>query len=153
MIYLQSGKYFYKKTNNGKMTRISKEVYMENIDKIEEASGGTGELHTTPIIKKSSRKNPRIRSYKNMPLEEGGFAFLIRLQNEKFIQTTKYFKINNNDIIYNQVRHQFSNSECGVYSMNFIIRLLHGETFDDITENITKDTEMNACRKSYFRNN
>ena len=52
MIYLQSGKYFYKKTNNGKMTRISKEVYMENIDKIEEASGGTGELSIKPIIKK-----------------------------------------------------------------------------------------------------
>jgi hypothetical protein len=56
-------------------------------------------------------------------------------------------------ITYNQVRHQFSNSECGVYSMNFIIRLLHGETFNDITGNITKDTEMNSCRKSYFRNN
>ena len=57
------------------------------------------------------------------------------------------------DIIYNKIRHQFSNSECGVYSMNFIIRLLHGETFNDITNNITKDTDMNACRKSYFRNN
>tara|TARA_B100001121_G_scaffold310383_2_gene341107 strand:+ start:1384 stop:2205 length:822 start_codon:yes stop_codon:yes gene_type:complete len=62
-------------------------------------------------------------------------------------------KNNSNNIVYNQIRHQFNNSECGVYSMNFIIRLLHGETFNDITENITKDTEMNACRKSYFRNN
>ena len=104
MIYLQSGKYFYKKTNNGKMTRISKEVYMENIDKIEEASGGTGELSIKPIIK----KNPRIRSYTNMPLEEGGFAFLIRLQNQKFIQTTKYFKINNNNKIYNIVRNNIN---------------------------------------------
>ena len=25
-------------------------------------------------------------------------------------------------------RHQFKNSECGVYSMNFIIRLLNGES-------------------------
>lgn len=61
--------------------------------------------------------------------------------------------IKNNNITYNQVRHQFSNSECGVYSMNFIIRLLHGESFKEITENITKDSEMNACRKSYFINN
>ena len=60
---------------------------------------------------------------------------------------------NNNEIIINKIRHQFSNSECGVYSMNFIIRLLNGETFDNITNNITKDSEMNACRKSYFRNN
>lgn len=58
-----------------------------------------------------------------------------------------------NNIIYNQVRHQFSNSECGVYSMNFIIRLLRGESFKEITKNITKDIEMNECRKSYFRNN
>ena len=86
------------------MTRISKEVYMENIDKIEEASGGTGELSIKPIIK----KNPRIRSYTNMPLEEGGFAFLIRLQNQKFIQTTKYFKINNNNKIYNIVRNNIN---------------------------------------------
>lgn len=54
------------------------------------------------------------------------------------------------DIKYNQIQHQFKNSECGVYSINFIIRLLNGETFTDITENITKDEEMNKCRESYF---
>ena len=43
-----------------------------------------------------------------MPLEEGGFAFLIRLQNQKFIQTTKYFKINNNNKIYNIVRNNIN---------------------------------------------
>jgi hypothetical protein len=36
--------------------------------------------------------------------------------------------------------------------MNFIIRLVRGETFDEITNNITKDAEMNKCRDSYFRN-
>ena len=56
------------------------------------------------------------------------------------------------DVQYNGVRHQFKNSECGVYSMNFIIRLLKGETFDNITNNITKDDEMNSCRKVYFKN-
>lgn len=56
------------------------------------------------------------------------------------------------DVKYNKIQHQFKNSECGVYSMNFIIRLLNGETFNDITENITKDAEMNNCRKVYFRN-
>lgn len=52
---------------------------------------------------------------------------------------------------YNNIRHQFKNSECGVYSMNFIIRLLNGESFESITENITKDDEMNSCRNTYFR--
>jgi hypothetical protein len=55
------------------------------------------------------------------------------------------------DVRYNKLQHQFKNSECGVYSMNFIIRLLNGETFNQITENITKDDKMNSCRKSYFR--
>jgi hypothetical protein len=58
----------------------------------------------------------------------------------------------NMDIRFNKKQHQFNNSECGVYSMNFIIRSLNGETFDEITNNITKDTDMNACRNVYFRN-
>jgi len=54
------------------------------------------------------------------------------------------------DYKYNTVRHQFKNTECGVYSMNFVIRLLHGETFNQITKNITKDDKMNDCRNAYF---
>jgi hypothetical protein len=56
------------------------------------------------------------------------------------------------DIRYNKIQHQFKNSECGVYSMNFIIRLLNGKSFDDIVNNITNDDDMNNCRKVYFRN-
>ena len=56
------------------------------------------------------------------------------------------------DIRYNNIQHQFNNSECGVYSVNFIIRLLEGESFDSIINNITKDDKMNANRKIYFRN-
>jgi hypothetical protein len=64
----------------------------------------------------------------------------------------KYHSSNEYDIRYNKIQHQFKNSECGVYSMNFIIRLLGGETFDDIVNNITNDDKMNSCRKTYFRN-
>ena len=57
------------------------------------------------------------------------------------------------DARFNKIQHQFKNSECGVYSINFIIRLLNGkENFDDITNNITNDDVMNSCRKHYFRN-
>jgi len=56
------------------------------------------------------------------------------------------------DVRYNKIRHQFKNSDCGVYSMNFIIRLLKGESFDYITNNITRDNDMNDCRKVYFSN-
>lgn len=51
---------------------------------------------------------------------------------------------------YNKIRHQFKNTECGVYSTNFILRLLKGETFDDITKNITNDNDMSKCRRVYF---
>jgi len=60
--------------------------------------------------------------------------------------------LNKMDIRYNTKQHQFNNSECGVYSINFVVRLVGGETFDEITNNITKDDQMNECRKSYFRN-
>jgi hypothetical protein len=55
------------------------------------------------------------------------------------------------DIQYNTIRHQFKNSECGVYSVNFILRLLNGHHFDDITQNITLDDNINICRETYFR--
>lgn len=58
----------------------------------------------------------------------------------------------NFDIQYNNIQHQFENSECGVYSINFLIRLANGESFKDITNNITDDKKMNNCRKTYFRN-
>ena len=54
-------------------------------------------------------------------------------------------------IKFNTNRHQFKNSECGVYSINFILRLLKGETFEYICDNITSDDEVNKCRESYFR--
>lgn len=58
---------------------------------------------------------------------------------------------NDFDIRINKIQHQEGDSECGVYSMNFIIRSLMGESFDEITNNITKDKNMMECRKSYFR--
>ncbi len=55
------------------------------------------------------------------------------------------------DIQYNKIRHQYGGSECGVYSTNFILRLLNGESFNDICNNITSDDKINQCRKVYFR--
>jgi len=61
-------------------------------------------------------------------------------------------ELTNFDIRYNTVQHQLNNSECGVYSTNFIIRSVDGESFDDITKNINRDDKMNKCRGVYFRN-
>jgi hypothetical protein len=53
---------------------------------------------------------------------------------------------------YNKVRHQFKNSECGVYSINFIVRMLRGDEFKDICNEKTSDDKINKCRKAYFSN-
>jgi hypothetical protein len=52
-------------------------------------------------------------------------------------------RINNN-------RHQYKNSECGIYCINFIISMLEGRTFENVTNQIMKDDEMNKLRSKYF---
>jgi hypothetical protein len=54
------------------------------------------------------------------------------------------------NIKINKVRHQYKNSECGVYSMNFIIQQLEGKEFKDVCNNIVKDDKMFSKRKKYF---
>jgi len=52
----------------------------------------------------------------------------------------------------NTKRHQYKNSECGVYSINFIARRLAGETLQDISKERLKDESVNLCRAVYFKN-
>ena len=65
-----------------------------------------------------------------------------------------YFKtsnINNVDIRHNPTQHQKGNSECGVYSINFLLRLLKGKTFDHLTKKRLTDEKVNKCRLRYFK--
>lgn len=55
------------------------------------------------------------------------------------------------DIRYNPNQHQHGDTECGVYSISFILRLLDGETFDEIINNGLSDNEIKQCRRLYFR--
>jgi len=54
------------------------------------------------------------------------------------------------DVRHNKVRQQFKNSECGVFSISFILRSLQGKTFDEIMNSGVHDDEINECRKVYF---
>jgi len=65
---------------------------------------------------------------------------------------SNHMKIKNVVIDYNKEQHQKENSECGVYSLNFIIRLLGGGDFKKIEREKMSDKEVNKCRKIYFRN-
>lgn len=53
---------------------------------------------------------------------------------------------------YNKNRYQRDNSECGVYSCNFLIRMLAGESFDRIISNPLDFKAINSCRNVYFNN-
>lgn len=68
---------------------------------------------------------------------------------EEYLKNTR--NISEPDIRYNKTQHQKGNSECGVYSINFILRLLKGKTFDHITRKRVTDEKVNKCRMIYFK--
>nr|QFG74266.1 MAG: hypothetical protein [Megaviridae environmental sample] len=96
------------------------------------------------------KPRPKIRKYIR--------KILNHMYKKKYNKHINFKSLSNNefnkfDVRYNKKQHQFKNSECGVYSINFIIRLLHDkESFSDISNNILKDNFMNNCRNTYFRN-
>jgi hypothetical protein len=52
-----------------------------------------------------------------------------------------------NNLQYNARRLQYQNTECGVYSIYFITRMLLGDSFKDITHKNPTDKEMLELRK------
>lgn len=70
---------------------------------------------------------------------------------ERFLREERNMKPDDIDCDYNKIRHQYKNSECGVYSINFILRLLNGESFKSIEKSKVPDEKMNKMRIKYFR--
>ena len=51
----------------------------------------------------------------------------------------------------NKIQHQYKTSECGTYSIYFIVEQLeNGRSFKDVCTKIVDDDKMNAMRKEYF---
>ena len=72
---------------------------------------------------------------------------------DKFIKTlSDKYNLNNYRpyIIYNDKRHQYGGSECGMYSMNFILERLHGTTMYDISKMKIPDQKMTYLRKLLY---
>lgn len=61
----------------------------------------------------------------------------------------KYERIMNVD--FNRNRHQYKNSECGVYSLFFILKMLEGHKFEDIVNDKIPDQQMTDLRDKLFR--
>ena len=53
-------------------------------------------------------------------------------------------------ILYNDIRHQRKDSECGMYCLYTIISLLRGKSFSTICMDIVDDDSMNAFRDVLF---
>lgn len=73
---------------------------------------------------------------------------LMRTQ-AKYLESTGK-TIDNIRVDYNKVQHQKGSSECGVYSMNFLIRMAKGVNFDELCNNPVSDKRINKCRSVYF---
>lgn len=73
----------------------------------------------------------------------------VRILMERLKQQAKFI---NKDmkIKVNHVRHQYKNSECGIYSINFIVKLLEGMSYDDYINHVIKDDIMENNRKIYY---
>ena len=82
-------------------------------------------------------------SYGSQPTVE-----VVELMNRLKNQAANISKTLN--IKINKIRHQYKNSECGVYCIYFITSLLAGKKFEDVTRNIVNDDKMNAKRGEFF---
>lgn len=52
---------------------------------------------------------------------------------------------------YNKKRHQYGGSECGMYSMNFLIESLKGKKLADIENKTITDRDVNLLRNYLYR--
>ena len=54
------------------------------------------------------------------------------------------------EYLYNKIRHQYTESECGMYCLYFIVKLLEGETYQSLIKNKIPDRRMKKLRKKWF---
>ena len=76
---------------------------------------------------------------------------IIKLANRIQDQSEKFGKRYDFPII--NTRHQYSNSECGMYCLHFIIEMLKGKPWTYFRDNKIKDKKMKKLRKIYFNIN
>tara|TARA_B100001094_G_C17986595_1_gene697971 strand:- start:68 stop:934 length:867 start_codon:yes stop_codon:yes gene_type:complete len=55
--------------------------------------------------------------------------------------------------LYNDIKHQHQNTECGVYCLHFLVSMLKGEDFKEYISNKRGDKEMSEFRKFFFVDN
>lgn len=71
---------------------------------------------------------------------------------KKFIEFLRKIGITSGyTLLQNSIIHQTKNSECGIYSMYYIVQRLLGKSYHSIVSTIIRDDEMNKFRDRLFR--
>lgn len=111
-----------------------------------DTSSGPGTHWVAMFIDNKNNEINYYDSYGSMPIK------LI----QDFISKLKInFKKNNYEptVIYNNKRHQYGGSECGMYSMNFILERLNGVNMYQISKRNISDEDMNKLRDFLYSKN
>jgi hypothetical protein len=58
--------------------------------------------------------------------------------------------LGNYKFYYNELKHQYSNTECGIYCITIIIAMLYGRQFEKLCSKRIADNLMKAFRKEFF---
>jgi Ulp1 family protease len=94
-------------------------------------------------------------SYGMAPLSVELKRFISSLDDQYYGMYGRRMTMNLNclgDVCTSRVQHQRKNTECGVYSINFIVERLSGRSwYDIVTGNLVDDDSMSLNRDIYFR--
>ena len=56
------------------------------------------------------------------------------------------------DVLYNDIKHQYGDTECGVYCLHFLTEMLKGVQFHKYVENKLNDKDIQKFRETFFIN-
>ena len=54
------------------------------------------------------------------------------------------------DFLYNDIKHQYGNTECGIYSLHFLTEMLKGRKFKNYLQRKLNDKQIEKYRKKFF---
>ena len=103
--------------------------------------------HWTSLF--TDMKNGKIFYFDSVAVKPEKRVRILMNQQAKFLKSIGH-SMDNIRIDYNRIQHQKKGTECGVYSINFLVRMARGDDFDKLCANVIPDDKMNKCRSVYF---
>lgn len=121
---------------------IKKIGIIYNLDKHNEP----GSHWVSLFIDQTNNKYPNIEYY-----DSSGSKPIYIINNYIELLKNKFYLNNKKPIIlYNDIRHQYGNSECGMYSMHYILERLKGKNMKQICTKKISDKKMEKLRLKLF---